>query len=251
MPGEPYHSKEKHKQGAIFAFCVISISLYPSIKSRTISTKSPTPKSIVFHSSPKHNKAAIFEFLDIRNLSKHFTMASLDASTLFNVKDLVAVITGGGSGIGVMLAKALALNGARKVYIIGRREQPLQNTEKESPHGNIVGLTGDVTSKSDLERIVEHIKKDVGYINVLIANSGVSGPQLKPVVTKETSLEDFQKILWDLDFQEYTNTFAVNCSAVFFSIAAFLGLLDAGNKKGMLQGYLFFEIEQFSDDMLW
>ena len=158
-------------------------------------------------------------------------MSSLDASSLFNVKDLVAVITGGSSGLGVMMAKALALNGARKVYIVGRREAQLQATAKESPHGNIIPLVGDVTSKSDLERIAEQIKKDVGYVNVLIANSGVSGPQLKSV-TKETSIEEFQKTLWEVDFQEYTNTFAVNCSAVFFSVAAFLGLLDAGNKKG-------------------
>ncbi len=159
-------------------------------------------------------------------------MASLEASSLFNVKGLVTVITGGGSGIGSMIAKTLALNGAHKVYIIGRREAPLQTIAKESPHGNIIPLTGDVTSKSDLQGIAEHIKKDVGYINVLIANSGVGGPQLKPAVTKETSIEEFQKILWDVDFEEYTNTFAVNCSAVFFSVAAFLGLLDAGNKKG-------------------
>ncbi len=158
-------------------------------------------------------------------------MSSIDAATLFSVKNLVAVVTGGGSGIGLMIAKALALNGAHKVYIVGRREGNLQTAAKESPHGNIIPVVGDVTSKSDLAKITKQIQQEVGYVNVLIANSGISGPQV-PSVTKETPIEEFQKGLWDLDFQEYTQTFAVNCSGVFFSIAAFLGLLDAGNKRG-------------------
>ena len=158
-------------------------------------------------------------------------MSSLEASTLFNVQSLVAVVTGGGSGIGLMIAKTLALNGAHRVYIIGRREAPLQAATKQSPHRNIIPLVGDVTSKSDLGRIAKQIEQEVGYINVLIANSGISGP-LPQKTTRETSIEELQKSLWDLDFQEYTQAFAVNCSAVFFSVVGFLGLLDAGNKKG-------------------
>lgn len=161
-------------------------------------------------------------------------MSSLDATNLFNVKDLVAVITGGSSGIGVMMAKALALNGAHKVYIVGRRKEMLETTAKESPHGNIIPLVGDVTSKEDLSSIVSKIKEEVGYVNVLIANSGIAGPQslsIKP----ETSLKDFQAALWEQSFDDYTQTFAVNASSVFFTVVAFLELLDAGNKKGNVE----------------
>ena len=41
---------------------------------------------------------------------------------LFNVKDRVALVTGAGSGIGLMATQALAVNGA-KVYICGRTEE--------------------------------------------------------------------------------------------------------------------------------
>ena len=161
-------------------------------------------------------------------------MSSLEAANLFNVKNLVAVITGGGSGIGLMMTKALALNGAHKVYIIGRRKEVLEVATKESPHGNIIPVVGDVTSKDFLQSTVSRIEKEVGYINVLIANSGIGGPQATSI-TPETSLEDYQSALWDQSFDEYTKTFAVNTSAVFFCIVAFLKLLDAGNRQGNVE----------------
>ena len=161
-------------------------------------------------------------------------MSSLEAANLFNVKGLVAVITGGGTGIGLMMTKALALNGAHKVYIVGRRKEVLEAAAKESPHGNIIPIDGDVTSKDTLQSIASRIEKEVGYINVLIANSGIGGPRTFSL-TPETSLEDYQSALWDQSFDEYTATFAVNTSAVFFCIAAFLKLLDAGNEKGNVE----------------
>lgn len=50
----------------------------------------------------------------------------LDAASLFNVNGMVAIITGGSSGIGVTWAHALDQNGAAKVFILGRRENKLK-----------------------------------------------------------------------------------------------------------------------------
>ena len=129
-----------------------------------------------------------------------------------------------------MMSKALALNGAKAVYIVGRRKDRLEAAAKESPHGNIIPLQGDVSSKESLQSVVDHIKQDMGYVNVLIANSGVPGPQHSNL-TPESSLEEFQSTLWNTPFEEYTQTFAVNDAAVFFSVLAFLPLLHAGNEK--------------------
>ena len=134
-------------------------------------------------------------------------------------------------GIGLMMAKALALNGAHKVYIIGRRKEVLEAAAKESPHGNIVPLVGDVTSKDSLRSLVTYIEKDIGFINVIIANSGILGPRTASL-TPDTSLQEFQSTLWNTPFEDYTETFAVNTSAVYYTIVAFLMLLDAGNNKG-------------------
>lgn len=48
----------------------------------------------------------------------------LKASALFDVSNVTAVVTGGGTGIGLMITQALVANGA-KVYITGRREEAL------------------------------------------------------------------------------------------------------------------------------
>lgn len=135
-----------------------------------------------------------------------------------------------------MMAKALALNGAHKVYIIGRREEVLLAASKSVSTNNIIPLVGDVTSKSSLSSIVETITKEVGYINVLIANSGIFGPQSAiPSSTPISSIAEFQKAWGETSFEDYTKTFEVNAAAVWFSIIAFLGLLDEGNKKGNVE----------------
>ncbi|RFU24709.1 hypothetical protein B7463_g11625, partial [Scytalidium lignicola] len=158
--------------------------------------------------------------------------ASIKAANLFNVEGLVAVITGGGTGIGLMMARALAVNGAHKVYIIGRRKHVLEAAAASVNTGNIIPLAGDVTSREEIANIVDIIKKETGYINVLVANSGVLGPQAKPAIRDATSIEEVQKAFEAADFKDYADTFAVNTVSVWYNIVAFLGLLDAGNKKG-------------------
>lgn len=129
-----------------------------------------------------------------------------------------------------MMAKALAQNGAAKVYIAGRRLQALQDAAA-SIGPNVVPIQCDVTSKEDLTRAAEQIKAEAGFLNLLICNSGISGPHPGPF-TKETTLEDFAARNMALGFDDYVQTFAVNTAAVWFTTMAFLPLLDAGNKKG-------------------
>ena len=59
----------------------------------------------------------------------------LQNSTIFNLHGRIALVTGGGSGIGLMIARGLAANGA-KVYIGGRRKEVLETVATEwSAHG--------------------------------------------------------------------------------------------------------------------
>lgn len=132
-----------------------------------------------------------------------------------------------------MMAKALVQNGAAKVYIAARRLEPLQ-AAAASIGPNVVPLQCDVTSKADLARAVETVKTEVGYLNLLVCNSGISGPNPGPV-DANTSVEDFAARNIELDFDDYVSTFSVNVAAVWYTAMSFLPLLDAGNKKGNVQ----------------
>lgn len=59
-------------------------------------------------------------------------MSNLDAAQLFSVKGLVAVISGAGSGLGEVMAHALDVNGAAKVFILGRRESKLKEVASKA-----------------------------------------------------------------------------------------------------------------------
>lgn len=80
---------------------------------------------------------------------------------VFDVKGKVALVTGGGSGIGLMITQALAVNGA-KVYIIGRTEEKLktvQETHGKGIAGEIIPIVGDVTDKEGVEKLVKTIEE--------------------------------------------------------------------------------------------
>ncbi|KAI7517877.1 hypothetical protein KC331_g21500, partial [Hortaea werneckii] len=94
-----------------------------------------------------------------------------NASKLFSVEGMVVVITGGGTGIGQMMTRAFATNGAAKVYIVGRRKEKLDETAALNPDV-IVPIVGDVTSKESLCQVADQVEKDAGYVNLLCVNSG-------------------------------------------------------------------------------
>lgn len=172
--------------------------------------------------------------------------SGLEANSLFNVDGLVALVTGGGSGelpllygpskqylrntgIGLMMTRALAHNGA-KVYIAGRRLDVLQ--EAAAAVGpNVTPIQCDVTSKASLEETAAFIEKDTGYLNLVVCNAGVAGPQV-PAVTSSTTLEEWTRQNWEHGFDDYVQPFAVNAAAVWFTVMALLKLLDAGNRRG-------------------
>lgn len=112
----------------------------------------------------------------------------------------------------------------------------LLTTTATQKHGNLIPIAGDITSKPDLERIAAHIEKEVGYINLLVANAGVTGPTFGKGISvygpQQSTLSEIQKDLWSIDPADFTRALDVNVRGVFFTIVAFLGLLDAGNKKG-------------------
>ncbi|GAW14391.1 hypothetical protein ANO14919_037930 [Xylariales sp. No.14919] len=162
------------------------------------------------------------------------------AGNLFNVKGFAAVVTGGGTGIGLMATQALAANGA-KVYITGRRMEALENAAKKhqpsSGGGQIIPAGPcDVTKKEDLLRLAEEVGKKEKSIQLLVCNAGVSGPKAEP---EHTDAESLRSRLWDNEsVEDWQGNYQTNVTAVYFTTVAFLPLLQAAMRpKGQLEPY--------------
>lgn len=133
-----------------------------------------------------------------------------------------------------MMAKGLAGAGAKKVYILGRRQDTLETAAKAHP--SIVPLQCDIGDKASLQSAVDFVTKDAGYVNLLIANSGVIGP-IKSF-TPGLSIKEHRKNLFeDVSMEDFTETFHVNVTGTYFTILAFLELLDEGNKQALKGGF--------------
>jgi diacylglycerol diphosphate phosphatase/phosphatidate phosphatase len=137
------------------------------------------------------------------------------------------------AGIGLMMARALAVNGAHRIYIVGRREDVLHEAAKSINPNVVIPLPGDVTSQESLLEMTEKVEKEVGYINLLIANAGIMGP--KPLKVAPGAplplLAEYRAHAMKIPMEDFTRTYAVNTTAVYYTTLAFLNLLDAGNTK--------------------
>lgn len=133
-----------------------------------------------------------------------------------------------------MITKALVANGASKVYILGRRLHVLQEAAAQVGSNNVIPVACDICSKESLQSAVNKIQQETGFINLLVCNSGIGGPDCGHPKS-ETTLDDFVESNLSVPFEYYTDTFAVNTSAVWYTAISFLKLLDAGNKHGNLE----------------
>lgn len=103
----------------------------------------------------------------------------------------VAVVTGGGTGIGKGAAIAMAAEGAR-VMILGRRPEPLNETvvEIEKAGGEALACSTDVSNMQDIEKAVQTLKERWGRADILLNNAGSA--LRKPFM--DTSLEEFDHL---------------------------------------------------------
>ena len=83
----------------------------------------------------------------------------------------VALVTGGGTGIGNAIVEQLVAGGAR-VAITGRRAEPLERLAKNDPE-RILAIPADVTKAEDRRRIIEAVEEAWGRLDILVNNAGV------------------------------------------------------------------------------
>ena len=85
-----------------------------------------------------------------------------------NIINNTILITGGGSGIGLEIAKVLSP--ANKIIIVGRTKEKLDEAAKGLE--NVFTVQADITNEADIDRLYEEVKTTFGGINILINNAG-------------------------------------------------------------------------------
>ncbi|ESK91217.1 short-chain dehydrogenase [Moniliophthora roreri MCA 2997] len=156
------------------------------------------------------------------------SLEHLKASSLGDLSGRVALVTGGGTGIGLMMAKSFLANGA-KVYITGRRLETLQKTAKEFP--GLITLQMDVTSKDSIAAAAKVVEANDGRLDILVNNAGVPG-QMVSLETKSYGDSHFT----EESFERWTSVLSTNTTAIFFVTMGFLNLLEKGAEDRRLKG---------------
>ncbi|WP_165997847.1 SDR family oxidoreductase [Bacillus sp. Cs-700] len=108
----------------------------------------------------------------------------------FDLSNKVAVVTGGGRGIGKAMARALSEAGA-KVAIVGRTSNILEETAVElskETNGTVLPFVYDVTKEESIKEFVTDIHEKLGSITILINNAGK---------TVRKSIEELEPSEWD------------------------------------------------------
>jgi NAD(P)-dependent dehydrogenase (short-subunit alcohol dehydrogenase family) len=112
------------------------------------------------------------------------------------LQNKVAIITGGGKGIGRAISSAFASEGA-SVVMAARTRSRLEETAEaiRAQGGNAQAILTDVTDESQIERMVGEVIQAYGRIDILVNNSGIAGPTACVV---------------DLDLTAWNEVFAVD-----------------------------------------
>ena len=130
----------------------------------------------------------------------------------------VALVTGGGTGIGKAAALALARTGF-DVVITGRRREPLDETAKEATASDtrIVPIVADVSDREQVARLFAQVKQTFGRLDLLFNNAGRGAPGVN---------------LEDLTLEQWLDVVNVNLNGAFYCTQEAFRIMKEQDPRG-------------------
>ncbi len=113
------------------------------------------------------------------------------ADGLFRLDGKVAVVTGGGQGIGEAICRRLAAGGAK----VGVFDMNAANAERVATAIGGVPLVGDLTKEADLDRVFAEIVAKAGPVDILVNNAGVASKPGRDVPIWESERADWEFVM--------------------------------------------------------
>ena len=135
----------------------------------------------------------------------------------FDLTGKVAIVTGGNGGLGLGIAKGLALAGAR-VAVVGRNQDKIANAvaQLKAEGADALGVQCDVSKEDDVNRMVQQTAEHFGRVDILFNNAAISWG-----IPAET-----------MTLEQWNNFIAINMTSCFLtSRACFPEFLKAGGGK--------------------
>ncbi len=131
--------------------------------------------------------------------------------SLFDISGKTAIVTGGSSGIGAMIARGFVENGV-KTYISARKEGPLHaKAEELSKLGTCIPVQADLSKVEGIESLVAQVSAKEDHIDILVNNAGANWV---------VPIEEFPEAGWD-------KVMDINIKSIFFMTQKCLPLLRA------------------------
>lgn len=125
----------------------------------------------------------------------------MSAEPFYSLQNQVAVVTGGGQGIGEGVARRLAEAGARLAVLDVKQE--LAGPVAASLGG--IAVECDVASAASVEGAFAEVRRSLGPVDILVNNAGITGRTLP---------------LWELEEKDLDQVYAVNLKGVFLTCKA-------------------------------
>ena len=146
------------------------------------------------------------------------------------IKGSVAVITGGGNGIGEAVAKYFAQNGA-KVVVVDMAQKNIDRVVKEIQEagGEVIGVQANVTSEADTAKFIKAAIEAFGQINIAVSCAGIIRDGTMLALDKETG-----KVSRKMGLDKWQPVIDTNLTGTFLTIRDGAEAMVNSGWKGLL-----------------